>query len=86
MRNKRLMTLIEAALLETGISTAYITSMVEAKRKVDIQPVFINGYRQYAIFIANQPNHILALFRSRKVARWFIKHFELEVNYDGVFE
>lgn len=83
--DKRMLTLIERALLDAGVSPQYVNSIVISKKEVECMPVFMRGYREYAVSVANQPNHILALFRSVKVMRAFIRHYGLTVAYDGVF-
>ena len=85
-RNERLLTKIELALREAGVSEEYIKALAKRKTKVALQPVFMRGCREYAVFVDGYPDHVLGIFRNRNVARMFIKIFELELVYDGVFE
>jgi hypothetical protein len=80
-----LLTKIDNALLAAGVSEDYIKALAKRKTQVDLQPVFINGYREYAVFVAGYPTHILGLFRNAKVARYFIRLYELELQFDGAY-
>lgn len=83
--SKNMMTAIERALCAAGVVPSYIKMTIVGKRKVSCQPVFINGEKEYAVYVSDNPNHILGLFKSIKVMRAFIKHFQLDTDYDGVF-
>jgi hypothetical protein len=83
--SERLLTKIERALRDAGVSEQYIKALAKRKTKVALQPVFMRGFMEYAVFVDGFPDHVLGLFRNRNVARMFIKIFELELVYDGAF-